>query len=62
MIPWSRGMHRLHWDCEHHPRMVRTLLPYHPSAYLLREDLETLALEASPVAWPHQLPSMTTNY
>ena len=32
---------------------VATLLPYHPSIYQLREVLETLALEASPVAWPH---------
>ena len=34
-------------------RTARTLLPYHPSVYQLREVLETLVLEASPVAWPH---------
>ena len=35
------------------PCMVRTPLPYHPSVYQLLEVLETLALEASPVVWPH---------
>ena len=35
------------------PCMVSTPLPYHPSVYQLQEVLETLALEASPVAWPH---------
>ena len=34
-------------------RMARTLLPYHPSIYQVREVLETLALEALPVALPH---------
>ena len=49
MTPCSRGMHHLHWDHEHHLRTARTPLPYHPSIYQLREVLETLALEASPV-------------
>ena len=54
-------MHRLHWVHEHHPCMVRTPLPYHPSTYLLREDLETPVLEAEDPAmarlcpWAHLL-------